>query len=1266
MRTQFTKIASWVTGAIALVIASLSPHAVQAQLDTEVKPYVIMALDTSGSMLKKTAPCSCTDSGSDCVRECLPDCTTEFETRWDVVTQALLGDFKDDGVTFRRSCTVTPRTDGQIYSYDQGYILPDIQPTVLDSASVPVPVNAQREANGLITLHKDHIQFGIVTMDSQPTMPGQAPSVPDQSMLSSSGPLGQWSYSTSRPFSFPGCLKPPHYMELGIRDGRIPYTTASGPAGGWFYDTPAVKPIYGRMATEGRWVSPGATNFYDEIVGRFGADTGLGCKVDAECTSANTRCNPATNTCQLWYEGTLEGLRPFGPTPTAAMLDDLTDLLTIKEPSLVNDTQLGCRKRVMILVTDGAPNADGRGYPYFCEGSPGSVGLDGDCPYRRPEDYISDLIAKHGALDAVFVIGLEVDPNAPQIDSQGNDAVAALSAMGEAGTTDFFTTSPAMLDLFPELNPSDPNYVGYLPATTDTLKATISRVIDVLPQPISSRSVPTFANVLTSTGRVQAQFNTGYTVAGGKAGVLERVRYVCDAGGTPIPTFEGEEAGTNVDDFDALVDEQAISGNREVFTASPTASPDARLTIASPVIALATDMGGIGDDSTRVACLERPCVDNASSQDVTLVGFADYGVADNAAATAVTDWIVGTCDRTTAFCPAIKDIYGSSPVFVTGKPTAAASDQAHALFVLNLNRPDTVYVNDNGGTIHAITANEWDSNDDGTIATDTPEMAGFEMAAFLPTMLLEDAAKQGSVPVMRVTPVVKDVKVFQKNGTLATGTEYRTVLLTGANSSRSDGYVALDVTNPQLNDEKFLWQFSPLDMGRTTGQPALGQVRLADPDGSDYTRGVAILPGGAAQGSTGNAALSAIHPSARVGSTENGMNADAVAGPPPVPYVDWDLSVDRFANSERRSWPLNDGETGRGVWVVDIGSGRTIRSFGLNDDSANCWAPATPYTLPNGASLADQQHNDPYTCPHSPITGSVALYPGIPGTLAQAAYVADADGILWRLDMSDPEETNWKMEPIFDLFNVANVGDILTPQPVIGAPILSVNETGEVVIMLATGDVDNLTGTPVTNRIVSLTEKLTFDGSRYVPTVRLNWQIDLSDEHVTGPMTLSDGILYFTTFESTATANACGVGYGKICGAHYLTRAKEADPTYAGSDLDPLRVFSDGTGDVLCATAVENQVFGGVAVTRRPTCTDTTDPADIDPYFCNGRPAGVGGCNGGAAPPSGISGGQTEIVAIGSTGGTTAVPKSSISQTTSGSAREDRQISVLSWSGTAY
>jgi hypothetical protein len=198
--------------------------------------------------------------------------------------------------------------------------------------------------------------------------------------------------------------------------------------------------------------------------------------------------------------------------------------------------------------------------------------------------------------------------------------------------------------------------------------------------------------------------------------------------------------------------------------------------------------------------------------------------------------------------------------------------------------------------------------------------------------------------------------------------------------------------------------------------------------------------------------------------------------------------------------------------------------------------------------------------------------------------------------MSSPDPQDWEAEALHDLYYNA-VFD--SAEPTYYPPALTINRYGEVVILVGTGNIDVLDDATAVNRVVSITEKLTFAVDGFVDTLegRLNWEIELDPgEQMTGPIELFGGQVFFGSFKAGGgtAIDACPFGGSRIFGLSFLD-----DPASPG-DLVPL--LEDALGDpaiVIDSTdipALENALLVGLQVTQLPVCT-TTQGIDItDPF----------------------------------------------------------------------
>ncbi|MCZ6806986.1 MAG: hypothetical protein O7F08_08545, partial [Deltaproteobacteria bacterium] len=201
-----------------LLFATLAPSrdaAAQAPDVRNIRPHVMLLIDTSGSMERKPN-CICVTPA--CL-ECLPVCSvpTFEQNRWSVVAQALTGEFSPF------ECSSENRIGG-IYSgqYDEGYFLPHIllpQEIALYSGF--------QSGNGILDIYLERIKCGLMTFDSVGTLSDQPPLVPQADFenppfpAASAGTKGMYSFAADARFSFPGALAT-YMINAGARSASAP------------------------------------------------------------------------------------------------------------------------------------------------------------------------------------------------------------------------------------------------------------------------------------------------------------------------------------------------------------------------------------------------------------------------------------------------------------------------------------------------------------------------------------------------------------------------------------------------------------------------------------------------------------------------------------------------------------------------------------------------------------------------------------------------------------------------------------------------------------------------------------------------------------------------------------------------------------------------------------------------------------------------------------------------------------------------------------
>ncbi len=1032
----------------------------------DIKPLMVLAVDSSGSM-ERTMDCVCSTPDCD---ECLPTCgATSERNRWATVVESLNGSIP----TY--SCThETRNTAAYVGRFDYTYYIPHV---AFDTTG--------QLSDGLLDSYIDRIRFGLMTFDGIGTLSTSEPLVETATftgaafLAQSRAEPGMYSYGEPKEFYLPGC--PTTYtIDVGAQ-------SASSPSGGL--------------------VSVGAYNT-DQAV------------INAQIQTA------------------LQSVRPFGATPIAGMLDDVRYYFDNNDDVIPSDGSTGdpyysCRPRYVLLLTDGYPNLDMREAPYSCEQT-GST-----CPYERPEEIASDLCQYDpasgqcsGAIDGLFVVGFALDDNA---------AIARLNDIAAlGGTTEAFLANDRA-----------------------TLLASLSAVFDRAATGTTSRTIPTVANATSSGGFPgQYQFTTGFQVGDTSSapwsGVLERTRYECNSSLEPVQQPLSDASG---DRFQVVLNQRTAPRKLYTIIPSDTADLDGYLigdtfggsapTVSSGDVRNPGASAGSGNASCSVGPLGSVDHTTIAAPDQDGLSLAEFnianssitpaivGAATNAERDAVINWIHGEAG-TARESKRLGDIYNSSPV-VVGPPQYDLPDESFNLFRQTdavKYRPKVVYVGTNDGILHAFAAERTEISagpHSGTTLESGEELWGFIPPVLLPKLKSATASHQW---MLDGTAIVKDVFGARTPGAAASASIYRTVLLVGLRGG-GGAYFALDVTDPL--DPKFLWQFAAPGFEATYALPGLAQYLIGE-DTSLEERGLAILPGGKATDITGTGGTCGA-PADTTGCTPTGKGA--------APTSDGATS----SRTKFKCW----GVEGRHLYFVDVGSGTLLRHF---DDRVF----------------------------NSPLTGGISFFTGEVGTLASRAFITDADGVIWRADMSSSNIANWSVSPFHDIFWDAGARE---GQNAYYPPVISTDKTGKVVVIQATGNVDNLDDNSY-HRVVSLTENLTYNDSGVVTDVaaKINWEIRLEQsEQATGPLELFSGKVYFGSFKSASDpSNLCNFGISRLWGVSYLDNVS--------GTLDPVpgieSVAGSGVFDATYIGPYTNQIVTGVSIVQRPTCYAGRE--EVDPY----------------------------------------------------------------------
>jgi type IV pilus assembly protein PilY1 len=494
-------------------------------------------------------------------------------------------------------------------------------------------------------------------------------------------------------------------------------------------------------------------------------------------------------------------------------------------------------------------------------------------------------------------------------------------------------------------------------------------------------------------------------------------------------------------------------------------------------------------------------------------------------------------------------------------------------------------------------------------------------------------------------------------------------------------YVASPATASALTGPHFQWQITSANVtgnplfatsvpttelfGNVSGTPAIATV-YADPTlpssgaVSPQEIGVAILPGGRnglpIPGMTCPRELAVnsgnYTTKATLWSTSGYATAAGVTG-----FSAYNLADSAFApRYSVRGWASactghGSNVPGRSVMVVSIATGQVLAVFARAKSSAFLPADPTTWDVPTygsqGTSVIDQSYLVA-TPLDSPMTGTPVVYPSGVGVVAQAFYLGDADGTMWRFDLSDPNPRNWTGAIFADAYSAkADLSgtDTMTPtssspdwpaldsEAISVPPVLALDNTATLTMDFATGDqtafnpcysvpglnpklasgITNPNCTPplqpTVNFLYSVRE--TRGGSTPFPHAQVKWYQEwTTGERVTGPMAIFNGALYYATYlPPGVSGTVCSQGGPNLYANDFANPPKNpkcskgalndsganigcgGDPTIDSNFAPTGELTTSALG--LTGANPNTIVIPGVAVTATPSCTQTSNiPSD--------------------------------------------------------------------------
>ncbi len=569
------------------------------------------------------------------------------------------------------------------------------------------------------------------------------------------------------------------------------------------------------------------------------------------------------------------------------------------------------------------------------------------------------------------------------------------------------------------------------------------------------------------------------------------------------------------------------------------------------------------------------------------------------------------------FGAAFGGVYHAAPAIV-GPPGTLLQDPGYSGFQNTYKGRDGIaYVATTDGLLHAFWTDETKKENN--------ERWAMLLPAVMPTLHPAYPAGQGAL--LDGSPVVKDVAWDRNISTATDATLWHTMLVAGFGPN-SQGYYAVDVTDPnEANLEAssgsvpgdapkgphLRWQLTKMPatnypvFAAHSATPAITTLFM-DPGDAGGAReiAVAILPGGSDGGPT----------STSVGCDRTDKTNNEAQ---PASGFTYRKTVHCWGSTQKTADPVN----GRSVAIVRIDTGEILRVFARQAD-------VTAY--PSDTLAANHRIID--TPLDSPMTGTPLVYPIDVATDSTKAFISDADGTIWRFDLSNSDPSKWVGELYLDLYNQTadtNPTAWADGQPLTVTPTLSTDTTGEIVLNAATGVTDTFDSSGI-EFVYSITEKV--QGTTPKLRAFVNWYMGspltsatpawtpatpeltatdpplLPGERVAGPMVVFDGKLYFATYAVPPPSMSCIANFARVWGVDFVVpadvncttgttcnRASGGKPglTITGQNQPVLDVQPLNAATGLLKIAV----IPGLTINATPACAGAGAPA-TDQYVGGG------------------------------------------------------------------
>ena len=492
-------------------------------------------------------------------------------------------------------------------------------------------------------------------------------------------------------------------------------------------------------------------------------------------------------------------------------------------------------------------------------------------------------------------------------------------------------------------------------------------------------------------------------------------------------------------------------------------------------------------------------------------------------------------------------------------------------------RPTVLFAGTHDGQMHAFRVDR--------LSSLSPTDYGQELWSFLPQHLLAklNQLAAGTVYLMDGEPVTEEVRLFKESLDLSLEEEterWRSVLVSGYGQG-GRGYFSLNVTLPQ--EYEFMWEISNTERCYNVPDASSGCVPSTD--------------------------------FARLGNTYSRPAIGSLF----FEYDGGDVqerSVAIFGGGGEIS---GEDESGRAVYVVDLQSGQLIREF--------CNSCGNVVDTNDVA-----QNNEFLDCP---MIGNVVAYDTFPGSNVTRAFIGDACGQLWRLNLAANDPEDWKLEFFHDAFDGLKL-DHNKRRPIEFEPAAATSfSPGRLVIVYATGAADEALTPSQREHVYSVSEDWTGEGF----VAKENWHIELEkNETLSTNVVIFNSVAYFGT--QISTKGLCAIGDARLWGIDFDGESDNTVEDVVGAiDEDGDLLTPD---DLVEYITLADSELVGLQVTQRPTCfageedfepwlSDMKDGAST-PGFGSPYPGADSGSSGGSFFGGGTGGSLELVVQTGAAG----------------------------------